>query len=257
MKLIRTLFQKHTDTLKRAMAFVDYEHWYYSYQNLYGIRPQISAWRKELETRFNLTDILVFGDFSQAPINQELPKIREATSAIIETANPGSKKDMTDFIMLDCIYQTAAEDKNTDAYILFTGDGHFQPVTRYLTQKKKKEVIVYGVHNAFSSQLKAAASKYIEYPYPAELTRRYYDMIIQNFDYISGKNINPTFLKTVEAVADHNQIPQDAVRAALQEMLDKGYVYQKEVPISFNRKIKIVCANWELLIKDGLWNPDT
>ena len=45
-------------------------------------------------------------------------------------------------------------------------------------------------------------------------------------------------------------------RAALQEMLDKGYVYQKEIPISFNRKIKIVCANWELLIKDGLWNPD-
>lgn len=76
MKLIRTLFQKHTDTLKRAMAFVDYEHWYYSYQNLYGIRPQISAWRKELEASFNLTDILVFGDFSQTPINQELPKIR-------------------------------------------------------------------------------------------------------------------------------------------------------------------------------------
>ena len=51
-------------------------------------------------------------------------------------------------------------------------------------------------------------------------------------------------------------VPEDTVRAALQEMLDKGYVYQKEIPISFNRKIKIVCANWELLIKDGLWNPD-
>lgn len=128
--------------------------------------------------------------------------------------------------------------------------------TRYLTQKKKKQVIVYGVQNAFSAQLKAAATQYIEYPYPAELTRRYYHMILQNFDYISGKNINPTFLKTVEAVADHNQIPQDTVRAALQEMLDKGYVYQKEVPIAFNRKIKIVCANWEQLIKDGLWDPD-
>lgn len=163
---------------------------------------------------------------------------------------------MTDFIMLDRLYQTAAEDTGPDTYILFTGDGHFQPVTRYLTQKKKKQVIVYGVQNAFSAQLKAAATQYIEYPYPAELTRRYYHMILQNFDYISGKNINPTFLKTVEAVADHNQIPQDAIRAALQEMLDKGYVYQKEVPIAFNRKIKIVCANWEQLIKDGLWDPD-
>ena len=70
-------------------------------------------------------------------------------------------------------------------------------MTRYLTQKKKKQVIVYGVQNAFSAQLKAAATQYIEYPYPAELTRRYYDMILQNFDYISGKNINPTFLKTI------------------------------------------------------------
>lgn len=251
------LFHKHTDTPKQAAAFVDYEHWYYSYQNLYGIKPQISDWRKELEDCFNLRDILVFGDFSQPPISLELPKIRETTNTIIETANPGSKKDMTDFIMLDCLYQTAAENNSIDTYILFTGDGHFQPVAKYLTQKKKKEVIIYGVHNAFSSQLKTAVSKYIEYPYPAELTRRYYDMILQNFDYISGKDINPTFLKTVEAVAGHNQIPQDAIRAALQEMLDKGYVYQKEVPIAFNRRIKIVCANWELLIKDGLWNPET
>lgn len=43
MKNIRTLFQKHKDTPKQAAAFVDYEHWYYSYQNLYGIKPQIAA----------------------------------------------------------------------------------------------------------------------------------------------------------------------------------------------------------------------
>lgn len=43
MKNIRTLFQKHKDTPKQATAFVDYEHWYYSYQNLYGIKPQIAA----------------------------------------------------------------------------------------------------------------------------------------------------------------------------------------------------------------------
>lgn len=240
---------------KKAAAFVDYEHWYYSYQNLYGIKPQVSAWRKELENSFRLTDILVFGDFSQSPINQELPKIREVTNAIIETANPGSKKDVTDFIMVDSLYQTAGEDNDIDTYVLFTGDGHFQPVTKYLTQKKKKEVIIYGVHGAFSSQLKASASRYIEYPYPGEMTRRYYDMIIRNFDYISTKNINPTFLKTVEAIADRNQIPQDTIRAALQEMIEKGYVYQEEVPIAFNRKIKIVCANWDLLIRDGLWDP--
>ncbi len=256
MEFIRTFFRKNTDALKQAVAFVDYEHWYYSYHNLYGIKPRISAWRKELETQFRLMDILVFGDFSQPIINQELYKIREATNTVIETAHPGSKKDMTDFIMLDYLYQMAAENKNIDAYILFTGDGHFQPVTKYLTQKKKKEVVIYGVRGAFSNQLKASASKCIEYPCQEELTPKYYDTIIRHFGYISNKNINPTFMKTVDVIAERNQIPVDVVRAILQEMLDKGYVYQEETPVTFNHKIRTVHANWELLIKDGLWNPE-
>ena len=163
---------------------------------------------------------------------------------------------MTDFIMLDYLYQTAVKSRHIDTYILFTGDGHFQPVTKYLIQQRKKEVVIYGVRSAFSSLLKASASKCIEYPHSEEMTHRYYDMIIRNFDYISDKNINPTFLKTVEAVAERNQVSQDSVRSALQEMMSKGYVYQREVPIDFNRKIKIICANWERLIEDGLWNPD-
>lgn len=256
MELFRTIFRRQADVSKKAVAFVDYEHWYYSYHNLYGIKPGISAWRKKLETQFELLDILVFGDFSQPIINQELCKIREATNTIIETAHPGFKKDMTDFIMLDYLYQMAAENRDIGTYILFTGDGHFQPVTKYLTQKKKKEAVVYGVRGAFSSQLKASASKCIEYPYQEELVPGYYDIIIRHFDYISNKNINPTFMKTVEVIAERNQIEEDVVRSILQEMLDKGYVYQEETPVSFNRKIRIVRANWELLIKDGLWDPD-
>lgn len=82
-------------------------------------------------------------------------------------------------------------------------------------------------------------------------------MIIQNFDYISDKNINPTFLKTVEAVAEHNHVSQEAIHAALQEMVDKGYAYQREIPVAFNRKIKIICADWDRLREDGLWDSDT
>ena len=256
MEFIRTIFRRRADVSKQAVAFVDYEHWYYSYHNLYGIKPGISAWRKELETQFELLDILVFGDFSQPAINQELCKIREATNTIIETAHPGFKKDMTDFIMLDYLYRMVSENKDIDTYILFTDDGHFQPVTKYLTQVKKKGVVIYGVRGAFSSRLKASASKCIEYPYQEELVPGYYDMIIRHFDYISNKNINPTFLKTVEVIAERNQAPVDVVRAVFQEMLDKGYVYQEETPVAFNRKIRTVRANWELLIKDGLWNPD-
>ena len=58
------------------------------------------------------------------------------------------KKDMTDFIMLDYIYQTAALRPEIGVYILFTGDAHFQSVTKYLAQRLGKEVVIYGVTEA-------------------------------------------------------------------------------------------------------------
>lgn len=43
----------------KAIAFVDYEHWYYSYQNLFGMRPDVESWRKELADEYEIEDIYV------------------------------------------------------------------------------------------------------------------------------------------------------------------------------------------------------
>lgn len=88
-------------------------------------------------------------------------KIRAYTNDIVETKNGGGyfKKDFTDFIMLDKIYQTAYSDKNIDTYIIFTGDSHFTSVVLFLKNVCRKKVVVYGVKNAFSGQLMTAASK--------------------------------------------------------------------------------------------------
>ncbi len=49
---------------KRAMVFVDYEYWFYSYKNKYNLRPDTAAWRAELEKQFDIEDIMIFADFS-------------------------------------------------------------------------------------------------------------------------------------------------------------------------------------------------
>ena len=109
---------------RRAMVFVDYESWFYSYKTLYNMRPDPKEFRNKLETEYDIEDIMVFGDFSSPVIAEELGKLRSITNTIIETGNTFNrrKKDMTDFIMLDYIYQYADQDKRNGTYIIFTGD---------------------------------------------------------------------------------------------------------------------------------------
>lgn len=161
---------------KRAMVFVDYESWFYSYKTLYGMRPDPKAFRTSLEAEYEIEDIMVFGDFSSPWMAEELGKLRNITNTIIETGNTFNrrKKDMTDFIMLDYIYQYADESSKAGTYIIFTGDGHFQSVTKYLVHKKRKNVVVYGVRDTISRQLRDAASEVRELPTHEELRRYRY-----------------------------------------------------------------------------------
>lgn len=243
---------------KKTMVFVDYEYWYYSYKTLYGIKPNPASWREGLEKKYDIAEIMVFADFSQTGISEELGKLRSLTNTIIETGNTfmRRKKDMTDFIMLDYIYQCAAERRDIGTYIIFTGDGHFQSVVKYLVQKKQKKVVAYGIKDTFSKHLQAVASETVYLPVEEELMDEYYRMIVSNMAYVNEKQeIIPTFLGTVDAVSNFNNVPKEQIRAALSQMMEKGYIYQRDYRVTFNRKVKIVAADWELLIKDGLWAP--
>lgn len=200
---------------------------------------------------------MVFADFSHKGIREELNKLRTVTNTIIETEQVGlqNKKDMTDFIMLDYIYQYAIEHPDIKNYIIFTGDGHFQAVVKYLVQKLKLNVEIYGTKDAISARLKEAASKTTELPVNDEIIKGVYPLIVKNLAYVSGRsNIIPTFRGTVSAVARHNDVPENLVESALGEMIEKGLVYKTEQRVDFNKKVKIVAANWEELTKAGYWS---
>lgn len=238
------------DRATRALVFVDFEYWYYSYRTIYHIKPDISAWYENLKSKYDIMDIMIFGDFSSGEIGQELVNLRHVTNHIIETGNTYQyrKKDMTDYI-----YQSADTDKNTGTYILFTGDGHFHSVVRYLCEKRKKHVVVYGVTNSFSRHLQAAASETVFMPADNEATKSYYRMIVSNLENLAGKpGVIPTFMSTVDAVSSHNNVPRETIQAALSKMIDLGYIYKKDYLVAFRQKVKIIAVNWELAARDGL-----
>ena len=165
---------------------------------------------------------MIFADFSSPGIGEELAKLRNITNTIIETgtATQYRKKDMTDFVMLDYIYQNVTSRNDVGTYIIFTGDGHFQSVVKYLVQKRHKKVVVYGVTDTFSKRLQGVASDIRLLPDEEELNNSYMRMIVRNLAHVEAKaNIIPTFWGTIEAVSKRNNVPDDRVKATLLRMM--------------------------------------
>ena len=251
------VFKRSRKTKKpRAIAFVDFENWFFALKNFYNLKPDFIGWQKQIEDEYELVDTYVFGNFTTAEMKEELPKIRCMTNSIIETLQEigGHKKDMTDFVMLDYIYQYVNENPDIDTYIILSGDAHFQSVIKYLRQKHKKTVVLYGVRKAISNQLKLIASKVVELPASDQILNGLYPLIVKNMDYVfSRPSIIPTFSATAEILSKQYNISVDLFRAALTDMLDKGLLYTKMQRVAFNQSVKVLAANWDALVEAGLW----
>ncbi len=241
----------------RAAAFVDFEHWAISLHKNYAMKPDIRAWYKELSKTYDLVDVYFFGDFSSTYMRAEIPKIREITTGIIETQNTSAhhKKDFTDFIMLDHIYQRSFQD-DLDAFILFTGDGHFSSVVSYLTNKRRKTVEVFGIDGAISQTLKNTATKTTALPSKEALALSRERLILRTLKkiYEQQNSPRPTYLKTVQAVAEDNGIGKEEIQKAMDALMEKDYVYQTKRYFRDGNFAKILALNTVLLKSDGIWD---
>ncbi len=240
----------------RAAVFVDYEHWYISMDKLFNARPDIKAWRDEMSKKYDLQEIAFFGDFSNLSLRAEISRIREVTSMIIETQNASAhhKKDFTDFIMLDHIYQKAMMTDNIDTFIIFSGDGHFSSVVSFLVNRLHKEVGVYAVKEAVSSQLRNTASWIVELPHEDNRLNLYQLMVLRHLKRLeqSGKGKRLTFWATVETISKDNNMESDLIATAMRDLIEKGYVFQKRQTVRGTQNVKLLCVDWAKLSKDRI-----
>ena len=266
MKAIFSVFKRKTkDTAAvsekpKAVVFVDFEHWYISLEKMHRMRPDIRSWRDSIAEKYEIQEIVFFGDFSNGSLRKEIPKIREITNYIIETQNTSSgfKKDFTDFIMLDHIYQKAMKSRDIDTFILFSGDGHFNSVVNFLITQMGKKVGVYGIKDAMSNQLRNSASWYYLLPEEVDPNLQYYTMILKNLKYLDNnstpnKKARPTFMGTVDAVSRINKVSKSIIKDALSILIDKEYITQKYERAYFKNGIKVLCVDWEKCRRDNLY----
>ncbi len=250
------LFRKRR---KRAVIFVDYEHWYISMRTKFGQQTNIKSWVDDLHKRVDIEEIVFFGDFTKYDMESEIQRIRLFTSKIVETKNASGhyKKDFTDFIMLDYIYQKAFNSSSFDTVIIFTGDGHFTSVCAFLRNCCKKEVGVYAVRDCFSKQLREVADWYVEIPTEDELIRPYYHMILEgvlSYEGAQGKKLYPTYMRVTNYVVEQYKVPEDTVRNALDRLISEGYIAKQERSVGFHKQITALVTDWKALVEADIWD---
>ena len=159
--------------------------------------------------------------------------------------------------MLDYIYQKAMTGKKTDTFIIFTGDGHFSSVVRFIINVCRKKVGIYGVKNAISYQLKESASYYREVPEGAEAFSSYYKMIANRMSYlmVHREAANAATEKEIVAkVSEKHGVKRKIVAVALDRMIKEGYLYrateQKGKKAKKNAPLK---ADFQKMERDSIW----
>ena len=241
---------------EKALVFVDYEYWYFSYRSQLGVNPELDFWYHDVTDRYPVEQVMVFGDFSLNGLYEEYDRVCGMTENVIRTENESAyyKKDMTDFVMLDYIYQAVAERRDITTYILFTGDGHFHSVVKYLLKKKKK-VVIYGVHNTFSKKLQQEATEAITLPFSGEPYRECVRWVIEDLGKSLDKMSNiPTLRNTMERVARQHNVPESLPLAVILKMREHGYIRLVPNYVGLNKTVSRLSVDWTRLISEGLWD---
>lgn len=243
---------------KTAVAYVDFEHWCVSLYQKFRMRPNIKEWVEDIYNRADLKEIIFFGDFSKPLLQKEISEIRTYTNRIIDTQNPDrTKKDFTDFIIIDQVYQRIITSPEINTYFFVTGDGHFNSVVSFLVNYCKKEVGIYGIKECISNALKKSASWYIEIPAEADMFSEYYRLILDNLYHLKTHRsyARPTFMKTVEVVSTRNNISSELISAALQKLIDDDYIYVLEERLngSFLGTCSVLNVDWDKVENDHIW----
>ena len=245
--------------LPKAVAFVDYEHWFISMEKLHNQKPDIQSWFDDLKKRCNIVEVVFFGNFSKFKDKEtETKRIRAFTNKIIDTYNPDLryKKDYTDFIILDNIYQKAFQEDSADLFIIFSGDGHFSSAAAFIKNFCNKQVGIYGVAGGISKNLINSSDWCVEVPLQKDETTVIHNAI---FTYLKesekDKQYFPTFHRTVELIAQSEQLEQEKVSDILSDLIKEKLITQEMERTSRNRPIRILKTNWKAVSKSGVWKP--
>ncbi len=190
-------------------------------------------------------------------MSDEIRRIRLFSNKIIDTRNPyGVKKDFTDFIILDNIYQKALSSDDIKVFILFSGDGHFSSVTSFLKNFYHKEVVIYGIKDSFSKNLQETASRTVTLPTEQDIHGNFYQLI---FDYLKESS-RPTFNDAVASVVKKSKgATKQQISASIKKLMENDYISERTLNNrgrnGIMKKQLNLFVDWDKVQKSGINQP--
>lgn len=215
----------------QTLVYIDYESLFYGMYDKFKLKPNLDALVEEMKEQGRFAEsIKVFGDFSNELIKSEQGKIRTITNTIIDCQQPnfdGHKKDYTDFLMLDSIYQDSMTKPHVEQFILVTGDNHYSSVATFLRTQKDKVIGVYAVEGTLGRQL-ADCSSWVKTILPKDATEeKYRENIVKCLKSAEEKNIKSTFMNTLNHATGYYGGVYDMYRRVLSDMIAEGAITQQ------------------------------
>lgn len=215
----------------QTLIYIDYESLFYGMYDRYNMKPNLIALIDELKTQGRFAEsIKVFGDFSREPIKTEQAKIRTITNTIIDCqqlGNDSHRKDYTDFLMLDMIYQDSMTKPHVGQFIFVTGDNHYSSVAVFLRTQLDKVIGIYAVEGTLGMQL-ANSSSWVKTIVPMGASEeKVRENIVACMMNAEEKNFKSTFNNTIRYASDFYGGDYDTYKKVLMEMIDEGVVTQQ------------------------------
>jgi len=242
-----------SNDLLNTIVFIDYESLYVSFVKYYSKPPMLDIIIDEMKENGKIKKIFVFADFTKPNLNQERNRVRTVTSNIIDCSNESDtvKKDFTDFIMLDHIYQELIQNTSVEQFIFFTGDGHFSSAATFLRNFMDKVVGIYAVSGSLSRQLRDCSSWTKEVCAIDGDELEYQINLLKNFKSAEDRGRYVTFMKTVEFTARNYGGDEYRYRQILQKLIEDGYVQSNLCkPFADRGEIKLLSVDWERVNKE-------
>ncbi len=239
--------------LAYTIVFLDYEYLYISFSKQYSTPPMLDEICDEIKKNGKVAKIYVFGDFTKPELSQERNRVRTVTSNIIDCSNEGTilKKDFTDFIMLDTIYQELIQNPAVEQFIFFTGDGHFSSSATFLRNYMEKTVGVYGIAGSLSRQLRDCSSWTKELHAIDGDELEYQTNLLKNLKTAQDRGLIATFMKSVEHTIRKYGGDQYRYEQILRNLIDDGYI-RNDICTAFadRGEFRMLTVDWERVNKE-------
>jgi hypothetical protein len=233
-------------------VFVDYDTWFWTkHNNRYS--NSIDGLFERIKKSGMIAHVAIYGDFSKDFIKDErsrlevkYPRMVRDSAAHKDENNTTKKKDLTDFYLLDDIYQTLFTNPTINQFILIAGDGHFHSALAHLKMYHQKEVGVYALKGTLSPLLKNTATWFVELEPEFDFDFCSVFRLLHNNE---KKGLYSYFSSVTSYLSNNIENAANAVSYILNE----GYAYQEHIQVPNFGERKVIRVNWSKVEEDGLW----